>query len=310
MRDVERGRLTALIQWFPINRLNRWITLCLLVIMTSVSWTVAASNKTLRQGDRGTEVVQAQEWLITLGYMEGEPTGYFGKMTLKAVQQFQRDHKLRPDGIIGKQTVIEMRNAVHNHLIRSHQVNSGETVDDIAERFEVDPTEIRNYNGLADESSLKPGLVLRIPPSSVTSRGRSAVELVSWDNVNQFIPIGSVFRIIDIETGLSFRAYRKGGHLHADSEPLSREDTAIFSAIYGGRWSWERRAVLVEFRTRRIAASINGMPHGRQAIAGNGFNGHFCVHFQGSRLHKSGRIDQLHQEKILQAAGMLRIRPE
>ena len=109
--------------------------------------------------------------------------------------------------------------------------------------------------------------------------------------------------IIDVKTGLSFQVQRRGGHNHADAEPLTREDTATMKRIYGGTWSWERRAVVVVAGGRRMAASINGMPHGGEAIADNGFPGHFCVHFLGSRTHGSNSVDAAHQNMVRAAVG-------
>lgn len=67
----------------------------------------------------------------------------------------------------------------------------------------------------------------------------------------------------------------------------------------------DRRAVI--FKTDRIqcAASINGMPHGGEIVGNNGFAGHFCLHFLGSRLHYSGRMDPTHQRTVMRAARYL-----
>jgi len=72
--------------------------------------------------------------------------------------------------------------------------------------------------------------------------------------------------------------------------------------IYGGKWSWARRAIVVEVDGYRIAASMNGMPHGGQAISGNNFDGQFCIHFLNSRTHGSDRVDPDHQAAIKKAA--------
>ena len=47
-----------------------------------------------------------QERLNKLGYSLGKNgiDGSFGPDTLKAVKQFQKDHKLKVDGIVGKNT--------------------------------------------------------------------------------------------------------------------------------------------------------------------------------------------------------------
>ncbi len=66
--------------------------------------------------------------------------------------------------------------------------------------------------------------------------------------------------------------------------------------IYGGKWSWKRKAIIIELDNgRRIAASMNGMPHGGGAIRENKFYGHFCIHFKDSKTHVTGNIDMAHQ---------------
>jgi hypothetical protein len=134
------------------------------------------------------------------------------------------------------------------------------------------------------------------------SRSRPAgIQRVSWTIVNQLWRNGEIARIIDVETGKSFQAKRLYGYCHADVEPLTKEDTKIMKEIYGGEWSWERRAVVVQLGKMFIAASINGMPHGGQSIFDNDFNGQFCAHFVGSRVHQTGRVDPDHQAMISQA---------
>jgi len=85
-------------------------------------------------------------------------------------------------------------------------------------------------------------------------------------------------------------------------EPLTKTDTDILLEISGGHWTKARRAVLVEIKGRLVAASIYPYPHGNEAIHDNGFNGQFCLHFLGSRVHNSGRVDPTHQAMIMRAA--------
>lgn len=132
--------------------------------------------------------------------------------------------------------------------------------------------------------------------------GLGQVELIHWDEAQHIYANFQVIRVIDVRTGKSFQARRYYGHRHADTEPYTAEDTAIIKEIYGGS-SWERRPIIVEVDGRKIAASMNGMPHGNGAISDNNFNGHFCIHFLGSRIHLNGRIDLAHQAAVLQALG-------
>ncbi|MGI6548925.1 MAG: hypothetical protein ACOX4Q_02640 [Syntrophomonadales bacterium] len=127
--------------------------------------------------------------------------------------------------------------------------------------------------------------------------------LMPWDEVKVYFAMYCRAEIIDLETGKSFRVQRRGGRYHADCQPLTRHDTQVMKGIYG-QWSWDRRAVIVVVGGRRIAASMAGMPHGAGAIKDNDFNGHFCVHFWGSKVHASNKVDPEHQKRVLQAAGM------
>ena len=129
-------------------------------------------------------------------------------------------------------------------------------------------------------------------------------ELLPWSEASLLIPRYSTFSITDLETGMTWRAQRRAGSQHADIQPLSKADTAILKTVYAGSWSWNRRAVIVEYAGRRIAASVNGMPHGSGALA-NGFPGHHCLHFLGSTTHGGDNLDPVHQLMVHRAAGDL-----
>jgi lysozyme family protein len=154
-------------------------------------------------------------------------------------------------------------------------------------------------DGIAGTKTLE--ALMRKSGTKISSRsGRAA--LLSWSEANLRFPVGSVTRIVDVLTGQSLYIKRRGGQVHADSEPLTSDDTKVLRSIYGGSWSWERRAVLVELGGEWVAGSINGMPHGQSSIA-NGFPGHFCLHFYGSKTHGGNRACPDHQRMILYAAG-------
>ncbi|RIE00454.1 hypothetical protein D3H35_02170 [Cohnella faecalis] len=128
-------------------------------------------------------------------------------------------------------------------------------------------------------------------------------EAIAWKEAKRILPRKSVFKVMDMKTGLVFRVQRRAGSDHADVQPISREDTKIMNEIYGGQWSWNRKAVVVLAAGRRIAASMNGMPHGGDGIPDNGFSGHFCIHFSESTTHKSSVPDPAHEFMVHRAAG-------
>jgi hypothetical protein len=131
-------------------------------------------------------------------------------------------------------------------------------------------------------------------------------KLIAWEDAKFIMPRHSIFSIKDLETGLNFQVQRRAGSDHADVQPLTKEDTKIMKQIYNGRWSWKRKAILVYSDGTRLAASMNGKPHGGDGIPGNGFSGHFCVHFLNSTTHRSKIPDLAHQLMVQKAAGNLR----
>ena len=112
---------------------------------------------------------------------------------------------------------------------------------------------------------------------------------------------GVTATITDVKTGISWKEIRKGGTNHADVQPVSAEDTAKLKKVYGGVWSWNRRAIWVTINGVTYAASMNGMPHGSDSVANNDFDGHHCIHFTNSRTHSGNRLDSDHQAMVKSA---------
>ena len=141
--------------------------------------------------------------------------------------------------------------------------------------------------------------------AAAAAREGWAGQLLAWPVVDLAFPRGTRAVVTDWRTGRALTVVRWGGRLHADVEPATARDAVTLRAMYGGARSWARRPVVVTLPGgQRVAASINGMPHGGGAVGGNAFPGHFCVHFLASAVHRSGRIDEGHLLAILTAAGL------
>lgn len=131
-------------------------------------------------------------------------------------------------------------------------------------------------------------------------------QFLAWEDARQYFNKYSSATVTDLDTGLQFNIQRRGGSSHADVQPLTAEDTATMKAIYDGKWSWKRRAVVLTLENgMEIAGSMNGMPHGQGAIAGNNFKGHFCIHFRNSKTHGSRKVDLAHQMMVWKAANVM-----
>lgn len=151
----------------------------------------------------------------------------------------------------------------------------------------------------------------------------------SWfEGGNKVFDIGKVATVYDIDTGKTFRVKRTFGVNHADCETLTNEDTRVMKEIYGGKWSWDRRAVILDVDGVKIPASMAGMPHagvnnkparayvtnrsggfGRgtnlDTIKGNGMDGHFDIHLLNSRTHGTNRVEPKHQRMVQKAIATL-----
>jgi hypothetical protein len=130
------------------------------------------------------------------------------------------------------------------------------------------------------------------------------IEMLPWEEVNNVLPKYSKFTVLDLETGKKFKVQRRAGSHHADVQPLTPKDTKIMKKIYGGKWSWKRRAIIVMHQNQWIAGSMHGMPHGGGALKNN-FPGHFCIHFYGSTTHRTSTMDLSHMLMVYKAAGKL-----
>jgi len=219
-----------------------------------------------RSGDRGPDVTKLQQALKLAGYYSSSIDGIFGEGTVRAVKKFQQAKGLTADGIAGNTTIKTL-------------FGSSNGAD----------------NKGSSSSSSSGG--------SGSSSSSSSVEMLDWPKKgSSTIPRGAYFDVKDVRTGIKFRAYHLFGASHLDAEPATKEDTAKMRQMYGGSWSWDRRAVLVRYNGRVYAASMNGMPHGESSISGNNFDGQFCIHFLNSKTHGSSKVDPDHQARVNEAA--------
>lgn len=323
------------------------------------------STSLIKKGSRGSAVTQLQQQLKNKGYLKGAVDGIFGDQTYSAVRSFQKDAGLAVDGIVGSKTwqALGSETSSSRGSGASDNINSrsllkvgsrGSAVSNLQERLKslgyltgkVDGTfgsqtqkaviSFQKDNGLAADGIVGAKTITKLnnPTSSRgDNKGRPATpetktgnEMVAWSDVDKLWPRGTYATIIDYDTGKSFKVMRSGGYNHADVETATAADTAILKGLYGGSFSWNRRAVVVEVAGRSIAASMAGMPHaGRDdkpnramvhdrsggygygqnldAVKGNDMDGVFDVHFYGSKTHGTNRVDSQHQAQIKRAAG-------
>ncbi|MCL2212911.1 MAG: hypothetical protein FWB93_03675 [Oscillospiraceae bacterium] len=159
------------------------------------------------------------------------------------------------------------------------------------------------------------------------SRGQDPViELLNVTEALEIFAEGVEAQVFDIETGIRFRIMRTTGGYNtlADVEPLTVADTENMLYIAGGTWNIRPRAVIVTVQGRHIAGSIMPFPHsgcddnphgvivdnrngatGRginlNSIRDNGMTGVVDIYFFNSLIPGLNRINERHQEMVLEA---------
>lgn len=265
-------------------------------------------SKLMQEGDENEYVVALQKNLIKLGYLNTKATGFYGPATKRAVLQLQEDNGILADGIAGQVTL----------KLISELIDGGAAED-------ITPTASdQNSDGSAEAPANEEN-----PDSNTKNKEAKKKEedyLLDWyTKVEKIFARGDTATVYDIETGKSFQIKRTYGTNHADCETLTKEDTAIMKKIYNGKWSWERRAIIVKVDGYEIAACMTGYPHAGMdkyaanktiasrsggykrgtnfdAVKNNNMDGVFDIHFLNSRNHYNNKVDPKHQEKIKEAA--------
>jgi hypothetical protein len=91
-------------------------------IDTSNAPSCAVLNNNLRYGSRdtsGDDVSVLQDFLNTKGYLNSQPTGFFGHMTFAAVQAFQSANAISPTGFVGVLTRAKIKSIDCNGSVSS-----------------------------------------------------------------------------------------------------------------------------------------------------------------------------------------------
>ncbi len=91
-----------------IKFLLSFSVLMLITFLFAQSAFAYSSDDLAKKGMRGELVTQLQKDLEKLGYMDIDPTGYFGSITKNAVKNFQNKYGLTVDGIAGEQTFSKL----------------------------------------------------------------------------------------------------------------------------------------------------------------------------------------------------------
>ena len=118
-------------------------------------------KRTLRPDMKGQDVAALQRRLAELRYYTGECDGMYGILTKGAVFDFQKAHRLRVDGIAGKEVFNLLKSGLGREKIE-HIVSGGETLTSIAGKYSI-PQELLVTANHLEAETVKDGESLLIP---------------------------------------------------------------------------------------------------------------------------------------------------
>lgn len=229
----------------------------------------------LKVGATGDAVLRLQQALSNLRYTV-TINGTYDETTRAAVLAFQKRNGLAPDGIAGVNTQTKLYTG---------DCVTGDTAlpDD-------------NKSGSTGNSGASFG----------NGPAKSQIKLQMWyTEIKPTIKSGQTVLVYEPSSGSSFRLRFYSLGRHADSEPLTAQDTAIMKAAWGGKFSWDEKPVYVLLPNGTwVLASMHCMPHLSGSIKDNDFDGHLCVHFPRT-MEETAKLDPKngvrHQKDIRKA---------
>jgi L,D-transpeptidase YcbB len=92
------------------------------------------TNRTLRPGDSGGDIVALRNRLIRMGYLDRTATATYDARSKSAVQAFQLDHGMTPDGVAGPGTVEEINQQAETRLAADPRRDGARALDEFPRR--------------------------------------------------------------------------------------------------------------------------------------------------------------------------------
>ena len=150
--------------------------------------------------------------------------------------------------------------------------------------------------------------------------------LIDYQEALKILKEDTTASVLDIKTGITYEVKRVVGGFNtlADIETTSADETAKLLSTIDNKWNIIRRPVIVTIGDTKIAASISPFPHSgseekpygdiidnRSGSTGTGINldsirennliGVLDIYFYNSLTPGVNRVDERHQEMVLEA---------
>lgn len=214
----------------------------------------------------------------------GKTTTYYGTITKKAVEAFQKKYGLTVDGIIGRQTISKMQSLglvdgqVETVSRGESRRNTGEYLDWWSQ---VSNKIIRRGDALLIKD-VQTGKTFKVKMTAGTNH--ADCEALTKDDTVTMKEIWGGFSwtrrpvLVYKDNHVIAASMSNMPHAGVDSKPAG-QTVSNRSGGFGTGYNYD-------------------------TIKGNGMDGHVDLHFKNSKRHKDNRPDPQHQQAVKKAAGM------
>lgn len=253
------------------------------LIGTLVLNPIYSTAAVLKIGTKNNEVKSVQLALKKAGYFTYKDiTGYYGKITAKAVKKLQKANGIAADGIVGKDT----RKVIKKISNKQSGVLSSTTTDTINNKVKYGNLDwFKDVKGIWDRgmnatvTDVETGLSFRVKRTYGTNH--ADVEPLTKDDTN---------KIKEIWGGFTWE--RRAVVVNVGNYVLPGSMTAV---AHAGLDSKPADAI-VSNRSENYGRGYN-----LDKVKNNGANGVMDIHFKNSRTHSSNVVQKVHQDMINRA---------
>ncbi|HLV10310.1 MAG TPA: LysM peptidoglycan-binding domain-containing protein, partial [Halanaerobiales bacterium] len=158
-------------------------------------------------GDRGQEVKQIQQYLYDIGY-DVEIDGIFGHRTSEIVKNFQHNHGLKVDGIVGEETLAILEEMVKDI---TYIVQPGDTLSEIAVKHNITVKALKDFNQLKNDL-IRIGQELKIPRTGIGGGEDGNV----YTNIFHEVRPGDSLYLLARKYGVEIETIRLANNLRSD----------------------------------------------------------------------------------------------